>query len=102
MTGDMSRQISAGAIPTTVWRRFLRQSRTYAIEREHPVRLELDQIFRGQILRVLERPTEDANSTQRDRVRPYHLLLEDPDRRILRHLCLSGDTSNSRANSETG
>src|SRR5262249_33406730 len=102
MTGDMAGQVSAGAIPTTIRLRFLRQSRTDAIEREHSVRLELKQIFRGQILGALERPTEDPNSTQRYRVRPHHLLLECPDPRVLHLLFLRGHARNSRADGETG
>src|SRR5262245_27460410 len=88
MACDMAGQVSAGAIPTTVWRRFLCQPRTHAIEGEHSVGLELKEVFRRQILRVLQRPTEDPHSTQRYRVRPHHPLLECPDRGVLRLLFL--------------
>src|SRR5262245_44286458 len=94
MARDMAGQISAGAVPTTVRLRLLRQSSTHAIEREHSVRFEFEQIFRRQILRALERSTEHPNSIQRNRVRTHHLLFECPYRRVLRllFLCDYGET----------
>ena len=55
MAGNVAGQVPASAIPSGVRFSFLRKAGADAVVREHPVWLELQQVFRGDVLRTFER-----------------------------------------------
>src|SRR6185437_7933382 len=57
--GNVAREVAAISVPTTVRLRLWREAGSFAVEGEHPVRLELEEIARGQLLRVRKRPTRE-------------------------------------------
>ncbi len=54
MTGDVTREISAVAIPTGITLRFWLEARTLAVVRHHPIGFEFQKVFRVEILCTLQ------------------------------------------------
>ncbi len=81
MPCDVPREVAAVAVPARIWLRLFRQPGANPVIGQHPVRLEVEQIFRVEFLRALERAAEHANVLQRHRPRAHHLQLERGDRR---------------------
>src|SRR5262249_27247537 len=69
MAGDVSGQLAAVSVPARVARRLRLQSRADAVEGEHAIRFEREQIRGVEILRVLQRPAGQPDSRQRQRPR---------------------------------
>jgi hypothetical protein len=56
VAGDMSGEVSPSTVPSGVRFGFLRQPGAHAVVREHAIRLQLEQVFRGEVLGALEGP----------------------------------------------
>ena len=69
VAGDMAGEVVAVAVPALVRLRFRGQARPLAVEREHPVGLEMEQVLRVQVLRVFERPAGEPHGGERQRPR---------------------------------
>jgi len=69
VAGDMAGEVVAVAVPALVWLRFRGQARPLAVEREHAVGLEMEQVLRVQVLRVFERPAREPHGGERQRPR---------------------------------
>ena len=77
------------SVPAAVRLGLLRQSGAHAVERQHPVGLERQQIRRVDLLRVLERSAGDADVGERHRPRPKKLVFDLPGARTsTRRTCL--------------
>ena len=69
MAGDVSGELAAVGVPAGVALGLLRQARALAVEREHAIGIERQQVGRVEILRLLERPAGQANRGERQRPR---------------------------------
>ena len=69
MSGDVSGQLPAVGIPARVAFGLLRQAGALAIEGEHAIGIERQQVRGVEILRVLERTAGEPNGVERQRPR---------------------------------
>src|SRR5205807_357982 len=67
MARDVTGQVPAVSVPATVGLGLGLEPGPFAIVREHPVGLELEQVARAELLRVLEGPTREPDGVERER-----------------------------------
>ena len=67
MPGDVAGELPAVAVPAGVARRLRLEPGALAVERQHAIRLEREQVGGVEILRVLERPAGQPHRRQRQR-----------------------------------
>ena len=69
MPGNVPRQLPTVAVPAAVSFGLRFESRKLAVVGQHPIRLELQQVFGIEFLRLLQRSASDTHIRERQRSR---------------------------------
>jgi hypothetical protein len=77
MAGDVAGEVVAVAVPAAVRLCFRGQARALAVEREHPIGLEREQVLGVQVLGALERPAGDPHGRERQGPRDIRACRRD-------------------------
>ncbi len=75
VTGDVSREVAPAAVPPAVGLALGGEPSAHAIEVQHAIGIEREEISGVELLCMLERAAGQANLLQRDRARPHEAAL---------------------------